>query len=80
MERALDIWQEINLPPLHLKTPWYGYSLGLWSAESDEEARLATKGEYYQTGDKLITQRVTDLQGSSLAEIRRMFRTSSSHE
>jgi len=80
MERALDIWQEINLPPLHLKTPWYGYSLGLWSAESDEEARLATKGEYYQTGEKLITQRVTDLQGSSLAEIRRMFRSSSSHE
>jgi hypothetical protein len=80
MERALDIWQEINLPPLQLKNPWYGYSLGLWSVESDEEARLATKGEYYETGQKLINRRVADLQGNSLAEIRRMFRSSGPHE
>jgi hypothetical protein len=28
-------WQEINLPPLHLKTPWYGY-IRTVGAESDE--------------------------------------------
>ena len=80
MERALDIWREINLPPLDLKNPWYGYSLGLWSAESDHEARLATKGEYYETGEKLISRRVTSSLGSTLADIRRRFRGSDPRE
>ena len=80
MERALEIWQELNLPPLQLKNPWYGYSLGLWSAESDEEAKLAAQGKYYETGEKLSTRRVTVLEGSSLAEIRRKFRNSASRE
>jgi 4-hydroxy-3-polyprenylbenzoate decarboxylase len=75
MERALDIWQEINLPPLQLKNPWYGYSLGLWSAESDEEAKLAVQGRYYETGEKLSTRRVPIREGSSLAEIRRKLRS-----
>jgi UbiD family decarboxylase len=80
MERALDIWREINLPPLDLKNPWYGYSLGLWSDESDLEARLATKGEYYETGEKLISRRVTSPLGSTLADIRRRFRGSDPRE
>ena len=53
MEQALQIWREEGLPPPNLKTPWYGYSLGLWTAEDDELADGVTKGEYFEVGKKL---------------------------
>jgi len=45
MEQALAIWQQEGLPTLALKTPWYGYALGLWSAEDDAMAEAVAKGE-----------------------------------
>jgi UbiD family decarboxylase len=57
MENARQIWQEIGLPELHPKSPWFGYNLGYWTVEYDEEAALAVKGEHYQTGEKLERQR-----------------------
>ncbi len=54
MEKVLEIWNELGLPEVRPQSPWYGYSLGQWSAELDEEARLATAGEHYKTGEKLI--------------------------
>ena len=45
MERALQIWKDEKLAPLALKTPWYGYSLGLWNAEDDEIAEAVARGE-----------------------------------
>lgn len=47
MERALEIWQEEKMPPLKLKTPWYGYPLGLWKAEDDATAEAITTGDYF---------------------------------
>jgi len=47
MERALELWQAEGLPPVKLRTPWYGYPLGLWTAENDELAEAVTKGEYF---------------------------------
>jgi 4-hydroxy-3-polyprenylbenzoate decarboxylase len=41
------------LPEVRPQSPWYGYSLGQWSDELDEEARLAIAGEHYKTGEKL---------------------------
>ena len=59
MERAKEIWEkELGLGPLRPQRPWYGYSLGQWDAESQEEAELALKGEYYKTGDKLAQRRI----------------------
>lgn len=49
MERALQIWQEEGLAPLKLRTPWYGYPLGMWRPEDDAVAERATKGEYFPT-------------------------------
>ena len=46
MERAIEIWEEEGLPPLKLKTPWYGYNLGDWTKEDEEMADLAVKGEF----------------------------------
>ena len=58
MERAREIWEEEGLPELKPKEPWYGYSLGYWTKEYEEEAELALRGEHYQTGEKLSRQRV----------------------
>lgn len=58
MERAKKIWQEEGLPELTAVKPWYGYSLGFWTKEFDEEAELALKGEHFVTGEKLARQRI----------------------
>ncbi len=57
MEHALELWNRHGMPPLNLKDPWYGYSLGYWPEENAEEAEMALRGEYYQTGEKLATRR-----------------------
>ncbi|MFH0914406.1 MAG: UbiD family decarboxylase [Chloroflexota bacterium] len=51
MEEALKLWKKAGLPDLKLKDPWWGYNLGYWAKEYDEEAERAVKGEYYQTGE-----------------------------
>ena len=57
MERSKQIWQELELPPLKPRMPWYGYSLGAWTKEDEEEADLAVKGDYFETGKKQTGQR-----------------------
>ncbi len=57
MEHALKIWDELGLPPLHLKTPWYGENLGFWPKEREQEARIAVESRYYETGKKFAQER-----------------------
>ena len=52
MERAVEIWGRLGLPKLQLKEPWFGYSLGYWQKEDENEAILAVQGGYYLTGEK----------------------------
>ncbi len=58
MENAKEIWQEIGLPELTPRKPWFGYSLGAWTAEDEEEAAMAVRGEYFITGEKAKKRRV----------------------
>lgn len=58
MERALEIWKEEGLPALTLREPWYGYTLGPWSSEFVEEAEMAVRGDYYETGKKLGERKI----------------------
>jgi 4-hydroxy-3-polyprenylbenzoate decarboxylase len=58
MERAKAIWEELGLPALKPRMPWYGYSLGAWTKEDEEEAELALKGEHFLTGEKAKSGRV----------------------
>ncbi|MDP2726988.1 MAG: UbiD family decarboxylase, partial [Dehalococcoidia bacterium] len=53
MERALIMWQEEELPELKLREPWHGYTLGLWTDEHQENARLIYQGEYLKLGEEL---------------------------
>lgn len=57
MERALQLWKEIGLPDFTPNPPWYGYSLGQWNEELDQEAKLATMGRCFETGAKQAEQR-----------------------
>jgi 4-hydroxy-3-polyprenylbenzoate decarboxylase len=58
MENARKIWEELELPKLRPQAPWFGYSLGQWSDELDQEAQLAVEGRHFETGEKLKKLRV----------------------
>jgi len=50
MERARAIWDELGLPGLRPRPPWFGYSLGDWLPEWDDAARRAVEGRYLENG------------------------------
>lgn len=52
MIRAMAIWEDLGLPPLQPRVPWFGYSLGYWPKEWQEAAELATKGQYLTVGER----------------------------
>jgi len=58
MERALEIWKEEGLGDIKLRRPWYGYSLGNWTKEDEENAELVLSGEYKKIGEKLAKRRI----------------------
>lgn len=54
MERALEIWgRHEDLPQPKLEEPWHGYTLGVWSEEDTESARLIIEGKYLEVGKKM---------------------------
>jgi len=56
MERARQIWEELQLPALRPQPPWFGYSLGDWLQEWDEDAARAARGDYLENGRKSLTR------------------------
>ena len=50
MERAQAIWNELGLPAVRPRPPWFGYSLGDWLPAWDEAARRAVEGRYLENG------------------------------
>ena len=73
MERSRKLWEELELPKLDPSPPWYGYSLGMWSKEAEEEAELALKGRYYETGEKLAQRGVRVPRGTKLEDVWKRF-------
>ncbi len=60
MERALTMWAEHKeLPQPRLREPWHGYSLGNWSKENLENAKLILEGKYLQVGEKTAKRQKT---------------------
>ena len=53
MEAAKLRWEELGLPPLRPRMPWYGYSLGHWGEEDGKNAELAVSGEYREVAERL---------------------------
>ena len=50
MQRAMEIWQELGLPKLNVKSPWHGYSLGAWHEIWDAAGHRAAAGNYLENG------------------------------
>ena len=50
MQRAMEIWQELGLPKLNVKSPWHGYSLGAWHEIWGAAGQRAAAGEYLENG------------------------------
>ncbi|MDP2647489.1 MAG: UbiD family decarboxylase [Desulfobacterales bacterium] len=57
MERARQIWEELDLPPLTPKTPWHGYELGYWPEKYSEAARLNLEDRLYELGERRHKER-----------------------
>ena len=70
MKRAKVIWEELGLPKLKPEAPWFGYSLGEWSADLDAAAAHAVAGDYFETGALLEARRRSDLAMNT--EVRRV--------
>jgi UbiD family decarboxylase len=61
MERAQAIWKELGLPPLSVRPPWHGYSLGDWNDAWDIFARNAVAEEWEKNGANTATRRRGEL-------------------
>ena len=48
---------------LRLRKPWYGYSLGNWTADDEENAKLILEGKYAEVGNKLSERAVSVKEG-----------------
>jgi 4-hydroxy-3-polyprenylbenzoate decarboxylase len=57
MERAQTIWKELGLPPLSVRPPWHGYSLGDWNDTWDLFAHNAVAGEWEKNGANTVKRR-----------------------
>ena len=57
MERAREIWEELDMPPLKPEHPWYGYSLGDWTEEWENVAEQASQGNYLVNGTRSAQRR-----------------------
>ena len=57
MENAKVLWDKLGLPPLKPETPWFGYSLGDWTDEWDENALDATRGKWMDRSESYRQRR-----------------------
>ena len=61
MEGARTLWESIGLPALRPQAPWHGYDLGHWPEELARQAKRATDGDYFLTGEEFALQRRNDV-------------------
>ena len=58
MEHARALWEELDLYPLNVQSPWHGYGLGDWSDRWETFARRAATGDWELSGrETLAAQR-----------------------
>ncbi len=57
MDHALELWQELKLPQLRLREPWWGRKYALWSEDEEQRARMAVEGRWLEVGEMLAKRR-----------------------
>jgi len=73
MEKAKQIWEELNLPKLTPRPPWSGYSLGHWSEEASVQADNATAGRFELNAKFSAVKGVKVPKGASFVEMKKKF-------
>lgn len=58
---ARVIWERLGLGELKPQAPWHGYDLGVWSANLERQANMASRSEYFDFSDELIAGRRSDV-------------------
>ena len=53
--RSRSIYNEIVMGSYYKD---FGYSVGAWTPEDEEEAEMAVRGEYFLTGENAMKRRV----------------------
>jgi UbiD family decarboxylase len=56
MEKARAIWEELDLPPLTVRPPWHGYTLGDWTETWTRFAERATAGDWEKNGEETFAR------------------------
>ena len=54
MEHARALWEEHDLYPLNVQSPWHGYGLGDWTDRWETFARRAAAGDWELTGRETL--------------------------
>ncbi|MFZ1922809.1 MAG: UbiD family decarboxylase [Xanthobacteraceae bacterium] len=57
MERALELWTKLKLPPISFQAPWHGYQLGDWRDSWDKFAQNAAAGRWEENGANTLARR-----------------------
>ena len=56
MEHARALWEELDLYPLNVQSPWHGYGLGDWTDRWETFARRAAAGDWELTGRETLAR------------------------
>jgi 4-hydroxy-3-polyprenylbenzoate decarboxylase len=57
MEKAVELWASLGLPPLSLQPPWFGEATGDWLQAWDDAALRAVLGDYFENGKRSYAER-----------------------
>ena len=53
---ARALWEELDLYPLSVQSPWHGYGLGDWTDRWETFARRAATGDWELTGRETLAR------------------------
>jgi 4-hydroxy-3-polyprenylbenzoate decarboxylase len=56
MEHARALWEELDLPPLNVRAPWHGYTLGEWTDDWEKFAERAAAGDWQNNGRETLAR------------------------
>jgi 4-hydroxy-3-polyprenylbenzoate decarboxylase len=73
MERAREIWEELELPKLTPRPPWSGYSLGMWPEEAIVQAENAVAGNHAQNAEYSARKGIKVPRGAKFMDLKKKY-------
>jgi len=73
MERAREIWEELELPKLNPRPPWSGYSLGMWPQEAAIQAENAVAGNHSQNAEYSAKKGIKAPRGTKFMDLKKKY-------